>query len=232
MHWENARYRDGRWSNSFFVSHNLPAIVNLCTSAMCLNDGKIVQVGEPGAVCASYAVLRTTAPRCRSLSSVLEEITLLDAACQPSPHLMQGDTLKFRLVVMPPEDKGIISLVVHDARDSVIFELFDPQFSLSKTSGINTVIDINAGKLPLLPGVYTADVWFGDRMGNHIDRIYGAIEFEVVSAPASDVGPPLAGGFAYTGSLYYPSKWTRISSVVEQSSDPLSLSEIGNMAGA
>jgi len=55
---------DGR--TVFFVSHNLPAIASLCTSAMCLNDGKIVQIGQPSAVCASYAVLRTTAPRSRS----------------------------------------------------------------------------------------------------------------------------------------------------------------------
>jgi len=98
--------------------------------------------------------------------------------------------------------------VIHDARDSRLFELFDSQFFLSKANGANTVIDINAGKLPLLPGVYTADVWFGDRMASQIDQIYGAIEFEVIAAADSDVGPPLAGGFVYTGSLYYPSRWT------------------------
>ena len=73
---------DGR--TVFFVSHNLPAIASLCTSAMCLNDGKIVQIGQPSAVCASYAVLRTTAPRSRSLSSILQEITLL---MRPTNHL-------------------------------------------------------------------------------------------------------------------------------------------------
>jgi len=104
--------------------------------------------------------------------------------------------------------------VIHDARDSVLFELFDPQFSLSKVNGVNTVIDINAGKLPLLQGIYTVDIWFGDRLANRIDRIDGAIEFEVVAAAHSDVGPPLAGGFDYTGSLYYPSKWTFIQSTV------------------
>jgi hypothetical protein len=93
-----------------------------------------------------------------------------------------------------------------------LFELFDPHFSLSKVNGRNTVIDINAGKLPLLPGVYTTDVWFGDRMANRIDRIDGAIEFEVIAALDSNGGPPFAGGFGYTGSLYYPSKWTHVPS--------------------
>ena len=204
----------GEGRTVFFVSHNVPAIVNLCTSAMCLDEGKIVQIGDPSAVCAGYAVLRSTAPRSRNTSSILEEITLLDAADQPSSNLMQGQTLKFRVIVTPPEDNGIISLVIHDARDSVLFELFDPQFSLSKVNGVNTVIDINAGKLPLLQGIYTVDIWFGDRLANRIDRIDGAIEFEVVAAAHSDVGPPLAGGFDYTGSLYYPSKWTFIQSTV------------------
>src|SRR5262249_17962804 len=129
---------DGR--TVFFVSHNLPAIVSLCTSAMCLNDGKIVQIGDPSAVCTGYAMLRSAAPKSRNLSNILEEITLLDAADQPSPNLMQGEPLKFRAIVTPPEDKGIISLVIRDVRDSVLFELFDPQFSLLKANGQNTVI--------------------------------------------------------------------------------------------
>ena len=202
----------GEGRTVFFVSHNLPAIVNLCTSAMCLNEGKIVQIGEPSAVCAGYAVLRSTASRSRNSSRILEEITLLDAADQPSRNLIQGEALKFRVIVTPTEDRGIISLVIHDLRDSILFELFDPHFSLSKVNGRNTVIDINAGKLPLLPGVYTTDVWFGDRMANRIDRIDGAIEFEVIAALDSNGGPPFAGGFGYTGSLYYPSKWTHVPS--------------------
>ena len=205
----------GEGRTVFFVSHNLPAIVNLCTSAICLNEGKIVQIGEPSAVCAGYAVLRNTALKSRNSSDILEEIILLNAANQPSPNLMQGTPLKFRVIVAPPEDQCIISLILRDVRDSILFELFDPQFSLSKANGMNIVIGINAGKLPLLAGIYTVDVWFGDRRGNHIDRIDGAIEFEVVAVGENDVGPPLVDGFGYTGSFYYPSKWTHISSTVD-----------------
>jgi len=108
----------GEGRTVFFVSHNLPAIVNLCTSAICLNEGKIVQIGEPSAVCAGYAVLRNTALKSRNSSDILEEIILLNAANQPSPNLMQGDLLKFRVIVTPPEDRGIISLILRDVRDS------------------------------------------------------------------------------------------------------------------
>ena len=61
----------GEGRTVLFVSHNLPAIVNLCTSAICLNAGKIVQIGEPGAVCAGYAVLRNTALKSRNSSDIL-----------------------------------------------------------------------------------------------------------------------------------------------------------------
>jgi len=74
----------GEGRTVFFVSHNLPAIVNLCTSAICLNDGKIVQIGEPNVVCAGYAVLRNTALKSRNSSDILEEILLLNTANQPS----------------------------------------------------------------------------------------------------------------------------------------------------
>ena len=78
----------GEGRTVFFVSHNLPAIVNLCTSAICLNDGKIVQIGEPNVVCAGYAVLRNTALKSRNSSDILEEIILSNTANQPSPNLM------------------------------------------------------------------------------------------------------------------------------------------------
>jgi hypothetical protein len=106
-----------------------------------------VQIGEPSAVCAGYAVLRNTALKSRNSSDILEEIILLNSANQPSPNLMQGTPLKFRVIVVPPEDQGIISLILRDVHDSVLFELFDPQFSLSKANGMNIVVDIDAGKL-------------------------------------------------------------------------------------
>jgi hypothetical protein len=43
-------------------------------------------------------------------------------------------------------------------------------------------------------------------MANHIDRIDGAVEFEVIAAADTEAGPPFAGGFGYTGSFYYPLK--------------------------
>jgi lipopolysaccharide transport system ATP-binding protein len=204
----------GEGRTVFFVSHNLPAIVSLCTSAMCLNNGEIVQIGAPATVCAAYAALRTAAPRSRYSSSMLLEMSLLDGSDQPCPNLIQGARLKFRVIVTPPEGTAIISVIVRDGRDSILFELYDLRFSLPKGSEENTVIDIDAAKPPLLPGLYAVDLWFGDRMANRIDRIDGAFEFEVVTAAKAEVGPPFAGGFGYTGSFYYPSEWTRISARV------------------
>jgi len=177
----------------FFVSHNLPAIVSLCTSARCLNNGEIVEIGEPAAVCAAYNALRATTRRSRNSSMIVDEITLLDGSDQPCPHLMQGTRLKFRVTVAPPQGTGIISLIVRDARESILFELFDPRFSLPKASEANAVIDIEADKPPLLPGFYVVDLWFGDRMANRIDRVDGAFEFEVITAADREVGPRFRG---------------------------------------
>jgi len=200
----------GEGRTVLFVSHDLSAIVGLCTSAMCLIKGEIVHFGGPAAVCAAYAATPATAPRSRNSSTMPVEITLLDGSDQPCPNLTQSARLKFRVVATAPEGARKISLIVRDARGSVLFQLFDPRFSLSKACRANLAFDIDAGRLPG-PGIYTVDLWFGDRMAYHIDRIDGAIEFEVIAAADTGAGPPFAGRFSYTGSFYYPSRWTWVS---------------------
>ena len=136
----------GEGRTVLFVSHDLSAIVGLCTSAMCLIDGEIVHFGEPAAVCAAYAATPATAARSRNSSTMPIEITLLDGFDQPCPNLTQSAELKFRVVATAPEGTRIISLIVSDARGSVLFELFDPRFSLSKACRANLAFDIDAGR--------------------------------------------------------------------------------------
>jgi lipopolysaccharide transport system ATP-binding protein len=191
----------GEGRTILFVSHSLPAILKLCTTALCLRNGIVVEMGEPLSVCNNYAMSRTTR-RGRLLGSILREISLLNALETPIISLSQGQDLKFRLILSaPPEDKCMASLIIRDMRNAVLFELFDHAFSPPKLDNGDVVIDVNAGALPLLPGIYSADFWFGNRMSHRIELIEGAIEFEVVTAVTPGTTIPLQGSF------YYPADW-------------------------
>jgi lipopolysaccharide transport system ATP-binding protein len=198
----------GEGRTILFVSHSLPAILNLCTTAICLDKGAVAQRGNPEVVCASYASFRTSPQRFGGLSSsVLKGISLLNEIDEPSNCLMQGQDLKFRLLLAPPEEKSVVSLVIRDQRNAILFELFDRGFSPHQAGAGNAVIDVNGGILPLLPGTYSADFWCGDRMLNRIEQIEGAIEFEVVAGVITGMGLESADFANYAGAFYYPSDW-------------------------
>jgi lipopolysaccharide transport system ATP-binding protein len=191
----------GEGRTILFVSHSLPAILNLCTTVICLRDGSIAELGDPIPVCGNYATFRTTKRR-GFLGSILKDIYLLDELDTRITSLPQGKHLKFRLILSPfPEEKCIMSLIIRDMRNAVLFELFDHTFSPRKVDDDDIVVDVNGGTLPLLPGVYSADFWFGNRMWYRIELINSAIQFEVVAAVTPRTSVSLQGSF------YYPSDW-------------------------
>ena len=190
----------GEGRTVLFVSHALPAIVNLCKTVMCLYEGAVVQIGEPVPVCASYAKLRATQPRSGdTLGGVLKDISVLNEVDEPSTSLIQGQDLKFRLVITPPENKCRVSIYIRDARRSILFELFDYTFALPKADNRNVIVDVNAGILPFLPGTYSVDFWCGDQISERIVRIDNAFEFEVAAGNSTGVN--------FAGSFHYPSSW-------------------------
>jgi lipopolysaccharide transport system ATP-binding protein len=185
-----------------FVSHSLPAVLNLCTTAICLRDGAVVQSGEPARICADYAAFRGPRPTYRPFQgSNLIEVALIDTTNNPCGSLVEGQRLKFRLVLTPPEDRCTVTLIVRDERNAILFELFDPSISLPE-SDEGVMVEVDAGVLPLLPGTYSVDFWSGNRFWHRTERIDNILQFQVVRGGKSstDIAPP-------SGALYFPSQW-------------------------
>ena len=87
----------GEGRTVLFVSHSLPAILNLCTTAICLRDGTVVEIGDPLTVCGKYTTSRRGTTRGRLLRSILRDISLLNELDIPVTSLAQGEVLRFRL---------------------------------------------------------------------------------------------------------------------------------------
>jgi lipopolysaccharide transport system ATP-binding protein len=192
----------GEGRTILFVSHSLPAILNLCTTAIRLGEGAVVESGEPVRVCANYAAFRETRPAHRPLrGSNLLDISLMDANNHPCNELIPGQDLRLRLILTVPENRCTVTLIVRDGRNATLFELFDPSISLPE-SGEGMIVDVNAGVLPLLPGTYFVDFWFGDRSWRRTERIDNVVQFHVVRTGTEfiDRAPP-------SGALYFPSRW-------------------------
>jgi lipopolysaccharide transport system ATP-binding protein len=200
----------GEGRTILFVSHALPAILNLCNTAICLRDGAVVERGEPMAVCNSYAKFWATPGKFReALGKVLKGISLLNEVDEPNNQLIQGQELKFRLTLALPDWKCVVSLIIRDQRDTILFELLDRTFSPKEASSGYVVVDINGGIIPFLPGRYSADFWCGDRTLIRIEYIENTIEFEVVPGDIGGMGAKPINVSDYSGAFYYPSIWTQ-----------------------
>jgi len=210
----------GEGRTVLFVSHSLPAILHLCTTAICLHEGLIVESGDPVHVCTSYASFRAMRSTGRTVSrGVLNDISLLGEDDTPRVNLVQGQKLKLRLALILPEDNCTISLIVRDIRNSVLFELFDSKFLVSSMDDGGISVDVNAGVLPFLPGVYSVDVWVGDRRLTRIERIDSAMEFEVT--------PDSSTNLNVTGSFFYPSDWRLAWAINSSAAHPCRLHHSG-----
>jgi ABC-type polysaccharide/polyol phosphate transport system ATPase subunit len=197
-----------------FVSHALPAILNLCTTAIYLREGAIVQRGEPVPVCTAYNTFR--AGRYQKLpGSALQDISLLDDADMPRTSLIQGRELKFRLVLTPPENKCEVSLLLRDMRDAILVELFDPAFFVANRNTGDVVVQVDAGFLPLLPGDYWVDFRCGDLLGRRIELSRNVFQFQVLHAGSTDFTG--TDGNIPVGSFYYRSRWHLVKATVLRS---------------
>jgi lipopolysaccharide transport system ATP-binding protein len=183
-----------------FVSHNLDAVLNLCGAALLLDGGRLRKGGEPLELCREYSNLRLSEREAgASTRGPLRRIALLNEHDQPSDGISEGQDLTVQLVLAPPEQRCLVSLIVRDSGRAILFELFDNSFNTE--SGELVTIYVKSEDIPLLPGTYSIDFWLGDRSGRRLVRVDEALEFSVW--PAVDKGTSLP----YTGALYYVSDW-------------------------
>jgi lipopolysaccharide transport system ATP-binding protein len=190
-----------------FVSHNLPAVLHLCGSAVYLRNGTLVQKGDPVQICALYS-LDAAAPSERMLGAHLKSINLLDRHNIVSNSIAEGQRFKIRLVLWVPEDLCTVSLIIYDMHNSPLFELFDYNFTIHKADNNYVVVDVDAGALPFLPGFYSIDFWLGNKAWHRIERINGVLQFSVTHK-----GDNTEHSITPNGSFHYYSGWKTVDTI-------------------
>ena len=187
-----------------FVSHNLPAVLHLCKSVMYLRDGALIKKGEPANICALYTYESGSASA-GMLGKYLKSISIIGDGHATSDGITEGQRLKLRLVLSVPEDVCTASLVISDLRNSPLFELFDYNFNIFKPRSKYAAIEVDAGALPLLAGSYSIDFWLGDKGWHRIERINGALYFNVAHSSGNR-----SHSITPHGSSYYDSEWRAV----------------------
>ncbi len=201
-----------------FVSHNMAAVESLCTRCLMVSQGNLVADGTPHKVISQYMAmdlatqatssdLRSHANRRGGMKPVMQRVTLLSEKGMPVSSLRMGDSLSVQVDFTCPgypvrpslevSIKNSFGVTVFNASNRVITQY---QFKDSIEHGS---ITCNLPQLPLVAGLYSMDLFFGEEYQNH-DAIYDAISFEVTPADVFGSGQiPTAN----EGTIFWPATW-------------------------
>ena len=176
-----------------FVSHNMGAVQNLCTRAIALHNGRMVEDGEPAEVIQNY-LARLVPPSGEGISSGNPDrrttgplhITsgyLVDGAGQRTEHVNAGDQVSFVFEYDNPAEHERLNFVVEIMNGSgiVVHYLNAQQFGIVLPGRRRGSIVCKIPRLALPIGEYVVRTVLSDR-SEAKDLIPVALSFNVIGS--------------------------------------------------
>ena len=210
-----------------FVSHNMAAIESLCNRCLMISQGRLMADETPHQVISQYLAadlatqssssdLRSHPNRRGGMKPMMQRMTLLSESGHAVSSVRMGESIAVQVDFACPDHrlrpnlevciKNSFGVTVFNASNRMIAEY---QFSDSMKQGS---ITCKLANLPLVAGLYTIDLFFGEEYQNH-DAIYDAISFEVTPADVFGSGQIPTEN---EGTIFWPSRWSVTADAVNQ----------------
>jgi len=194
------------------VSHSLAAIESLCSTCLVIDKGRLKYVGPPASAVQRYltqdaasaadeVALVGHAGRIADSRPAMQTIAVCDEAGTPTRAVRMGSrcsiTVRFRhdAPIAP-----VLSLVVRTGAGMAVFSINNRIVAADApvTPRDRGVVTATFDSLPLMPGSYLVDVFFGDAYAD-FDWIESATSFDVLEADVFGTGKiaPRGGGVVY-----------------------------------
>ncbi len=199
-----------------FVSHDLAAVQKLCTRGMLMLSGSCQQIGTPGDIISVYLSRNTHSSdfvvslcdhprRNKSSRVVMREVFVLRDGVPSSRAIGMHESLRIGVRFSHSLDPffPVLGIVVKSNMGVSIFGINNRFIDNSSYKGETNegVVVCDMGNVPLLPGKYDLDLYFGDK-NSDLDVIEQAIDFEIVAMDYFGTGklpPRIAGPVRWTG---------------------------------
>jgi lipopolysaccharide transport system ATP-binding protein len=160
-----------------FVSHNMAAVRSLCNTAIMLKSGTLYAQGGVEKIVAEYlaSARHTAEPQVTFRRPDKAKLWMASAELlingQTSANAEMGDTLSVRVRFQSdfPTKHPRLGLVVTNAAGDKLINTnnhFQPAKELS-TALQDGTITCHLGQLPLVAGLYSVSLWFGDLTTDH-----------------------------------------------------------------
>jgi lipopolysaccharide transport system ATP-binding protein len=211
--------REGR--TVIFVSHNMASIESLCNACMMLRGGRLESYGAPEKIIGHYIAnelsqdsgersLVDHAGRARSSFPIMTRVRLFSKPGELCALMQIGSPLSVQVEFHSTRPlRPILGVTIKTAQGASVFGVsnrwthagFDgPQMS-------EGIINCEFASLPLMPGTYSVDLYFGDfaDITRDLDVVLDATSFEIY--PTDVYGTGLLPR-AMDGPVIWHASWT------------------------
>lgn len=190
-----------------FVSHNMPAIEALCSRAVLLDRGQVVQDGDVTDLIAEYR-RRVMGPAATvsafQAAGIIRAAVLLDDHGEATDFLPVGTTFRLRigLDAREPVPYPTIGVGIDDTMGQRLLTLHTPRNDAAITELVGPCeVDCRVQRFPLAPGDYWIKLALS--AGNsELDTVDRALHFTVVNGDAFGEGRGFTRGLCLA-----PSDW-------------------------
>jgi lipopolysaccharide transport system ATP-binding protein len=189
-------------STVLFVTHNMDAVLTLCSRCVVLEKGRAIFDGAPAAAVERYLHTLETSSRREGAPADRPHIESVDVDVPSLRDSRLAVAVRFR---SPTELKAPnVGIVVYDALGRPVFGTntkldLDGGESISMRAGCAR---LEVGDVPLRSGHYHIAAWLGDATQDY-DHLPGAAAFEIVATGYRGQVPPVET----IGSVKVAAKW-------------------------
>ncbi|MCC7007751.1 MAG: ABC transporter ATP-binding protein [Acidobacteria bacterium] len=194
------------------VSHSLAAIESLCASCLVIDKGRLTYAGAAATAVQRYLAQETVMSgeevvlaghpgRIADSRPAMRSVTICNEAAEPSRAIRMGD--RCSIAVRFAHDEAIAPVLSLVVRTSGGMAVFSVNSRIVSTGGPvaprdRGVVTATFERLPLMPGSYLVDLFFGDAYAD-FDWIESAISFDVLEADVFGTGKiaPRDAGVVY-----------------------------------
>jgi lipopolysaccharide transport system ATP-binding protein len=161
-----------------FVSHNMTAVQNLCTTSIILESGSLALTGLTHVVIENYLLrahgsvqtaglnLQNWSDRSGSLRANITHFDVLDSAGNPIHEIPFDESIKFRITCdFPVAIDATFGVLIHSLSEVPLIDLrsSNSKLKFEKLCGA-VIMEVDVKALNLYPGDYYLSPWIADRM--------------------------------------------------------------------
>ena len=200
-----------------FVSHNMAAITQLCTSAIWLDRGELRAFGSTKDVIDAYAASYTVPAEGVFIGRVVGgdgSVELLSyrvlneqGTAIPLPVTNEDVTITMRVRVKVPVARPALNISLWSANGLLMTSVNSVQagMELEPWEPGERDVSIVLRSVPYLPGNYRADIWLMGPQGHIFAYVEDAIAFEIGQSPVYGTSHITPGfGSVYTNIDFQP----------------------------